>query len=58
VTSPSPRPGYEDFWDAGRGRYVDHILDGERRPAASQVAQDCAIISGLAPEDRWLGLVD
>ncbi len=50
--------GYQDFWDAGRGLYVDHILDGQPQAAASQVAQACAIVSGLAPRDRWPGLVD
>jgi Bacterial alpha-L-rhamnosidase 6 hairpin glycosidase domain/Alpha-L-rhamnosidase N-terminal domain len=50
--------GYEDFWDADRGQYVDHILDGQRQPAASQVAQASAIISGLAPRERWSPLVD
>jgi hypothetical protein len=50
--------GFEDFWDSARGLYVDHILDGERRPAASQVAQASAIISGLAPRQRWDSLVD
>ncbi len=50
--------GFEDFWDASRGLYVDHILDGERRPAASQAAQATAIISGLAPRDRWASIVE
>jgi alpha-L-rhamnosidase len=50
--------GYEDFWDADRGLYVDHILDGQRQPAASQAAQASSIISGLAPEERWGPLVD
>ncbi len=50
--------GYEDFWDAVRGLYVDHIVDGERRPAASQIAQACAIISGLAPRERWAQIVE
>jgi alpha-L-rhamnosidase len=50
--------GYEDFWDPDRGLYIDHILDGQRRPAASQVAQASAIISGLAPIERWNHLVD
>jgi len=49
--------GYEDFWDAGRGLYVDHILDGERRPAASQAANASAIVSGLAPRERWSPIV-
>jgi alpha-L-rhamnosidase len=50
--------GYEDFWDAERGLYVDHMLDGQRQPAASQAAQASAIISGLAPSKRWGSLVD
>jgi len=52
------RPGYEDFWDAERGLYVDHIVDGKRRPAASQVAQASAIISGLAPQERWDQIIE
>jgi alpha-L-rhamnosidase len=50
--------GFEDFWDPDRGLYVDHILGAERQPAASQVAQASAIISGLAPQERWSRLVD
>jgi alpha-L-rhamnosidase len=50
--------GYEDFWDAERGHYVDHIVDGERRPAASQAANASAIVSGLAPGERWAGIVE
>jgi hypothetical protein len=50
--------GFEDFWDPDRGLYLDHILDGQRQPAASQVAQASAIISGLAPKERWRPLVD
>ena len=50
--------GFEDFWDPDRGLYVDHILDGRRQPAASQVAQASAIISGLAQRERWSPLVD
>ncbi|WP_181803058.1 family 78 glycoside hydrolase catalytic domain [Streptomyces shenzhenensis] len=44
---------FEDFWDPLRGLYVDHIVDGERRPAASQAANAAAIVSGLAPPGRW-----
>ncbi|MEV7393022.1 family 78 glycoside hydrolase catalytic domain [Streptomyces sp. NPDC091215] len=44
---------FEDFWDPRRGLYVDHIVDQERRPAASQAANAVAIVSGLAPTDRW-----
>ena len=50
--------GFEDFWDPDRGLYVDHILHGERKRAASQVAQASAIVSGLAPRNRWGSLVD
>ncbi|HET9872736.1 MAG TPA: hypothetical protein VFP89_09100 [Propionibacteriaceae bacterium] len=50
--------GYEDFWDGARGSYVDHIVDGERMPAMSQAAGAVAIVSGLAPRDRWAGIVD
>ena len=52
------RQGYEDFWDPARGSYVDHIVDGERQPAMSQAAGAVAIVSGLAPRDRWAGIVD
>jgi alpha-L-rhamnosidase len=50
--------GFEDFWDSNRGVYLDHIVDNQRQPAASQIAQAGAIISGLAPRERWSGLVD
>ena len=52
------RDGYEDFWDPARGSYVDHILAGERQPAMSQAAGAIAIVSGLAPQDRWAGIID
>jgi alpha-L-rhamnosidase len=42
--------GFEDLWDQARGLYVDHIVDGARRPAASQLANAAAIVSGLAPQ--------
>lgn len=45
--------GFEDFWDSRRGLYVDHILEGELKLAASQVAGAAAIVSGLAPRERW-----
>jgi alpha-L-rhamnosidase len=50
--------GLEGFWDPDRGLYVDRILDGQRQPAASQAAQASAIVSGLAPRERWSSLVD
>lgn len=49
--------GYEDFWDEARGSYLDHILDGERRPAMSQAAGAAAIVSGLAPRERWARII-
>ena len=49
--------GFEDFWDAKRGLYVDHIVDGERGPAASQAANATAIVSALAPRERWSPIV-
>ena len=54
----SAAQGFEDFWDPDRGLYVDHMLDGQRQPAASQVAQASAIISDLAPSERWSSLID
>jgi alpha-L-rhamnosidase len=50
--------GLEDFFDERRGLYVDHIVDGERRPAASQAANAVAVVSGLAPAERWEGIVE
>ncbi|MCU1550641.1 MAG: hypothetical protein JWR36_1201 [Glaciihabitans sp.] len=50
--------GFEDFWDEARGTYVDHFVDGERMPAASQAAGATAIVSGLAPRERWSRVID
>ena len=50
--------GFEDFWDEARGTYVDHFIDGERKPAASQAAGATAIVSGLAPRERWSRIID
>ena len=52
------RAGFEVFWDEARSSYVDHIVDGERRPEMSQLAGASAIISGLAPEARWGRIID
>ena len=51
------RVGFEDFWDEGRGSYVDHIVDGEQQAPMSQAAGAIAIVSGLAPEDRWARII-
>lgn len=50
--------GFEEFWDAERGSYVDHIIGGDRMQAMSQAAGAVAIVSGLAPEERWAGIAD
>lgn len=49
--------GFEQFWDADRGVYVDHILNGERMPAVSQAALASAIVAGLVPPERLAALV-
>ena len=50
--------GFEIFWDERRGSYVDHIVNGEQRPEMSQLAGALAIVSGLAPRERWARIVD
>lgn len=52
------RTGFEIFWDERRGSYVDHVVGGERQPAMSQLAGALAIVSGMAPEQRWSRIVD
>lgn len=54
------RAGFEMFWDEARGTYVDHVRvdDGARHPAASQIAGAAAIVSGLAPRERWARIVE
>lgn len=53
------RRGFEDFWDAERGLYVDS-LDVEARTAraTSQLASAGAIVSGLAPQSRWATIAE
>jgi len=50
--------GFDVFWDEARGAYVDHIVDGVRRPEISQLAGTLAIDSRLAPQERWGRIVD
>jgi hypothetical protein len=50
--------GFEIFWDETRGSYVDHVVDGVRRPEMSQLGGALAICAGLAPEARWGRIVD
>jgi hypothetical protein len=46
------------FWDEARGTYVDHIVDGLQKKAISQVAGALAVVSGLAPRERWGRIVE
>jgi hypothetical protein len=52
------RKGFEIFWDEARGSYIDHLVGGERQPEMSQLAGAVAIVSGLAPEDRWGQIIE
>jgi len=52
------RAGYEMFWDEARGTYVDHIVDGVQQKAISQVAGALAVVSGLAPRERWARIME
>jgi hypothetical protein len=52
------RVGFEDFWDPARGRYIDHFVDGVALSASSQAAGATAIVSGLAPQERWNRIID
>ncbi len=47
------KAGYEMFWDEARGTYIDHIKNGVPQKPISQVAGALAIVSGLAPRERW-----
>jgi alpha-L-rhamnosidase len=50
--------GYEIFWDESRGTYVDHIKEGVQQKAISQVAGALAVVSGLAPRERWTRIME
>jgi len=50
--------GFDAFWDEERGSYVDHIVDGVRQPEMSQLGGAFAIVSGLAPQDRWTRIIE
>ena len=52
------RAGFEMFWDEARGSYIDHIVDGAQCPEMSQLAGALAIVSGLAPQERWQRIVN
>jgi len=50
--------GFERLWDPDRRLYVDTIIEGTRKPMASQHGQAAAIVGRLAPRDRWPRLVE
>ena len=52
------KAGFEAFWDEGRGSYVDHIVDGIPQKEMSQLGGALAVISGLAPKERWSRIID
>ncbi|MBE0698642.1 MAG: alpha-L-rhamnosidase, partial [Anaerolineaceae bacterium] len=52
------KAGYEIFWDEARGTYVDHIKDGVQQKPISQVAGALAVVSGLAPKERWARIME
>ncbi len=52
------KAGFGAFWDAKRGSYVDHLVDGKQRPEMSQLGGAAAITGGLAPRRRWGRIID
>ncbi len=52
------RNGFEIFWNEERGSYIDHVVAGVQRPEMSQLAGALAIVSGLAPRERWARIVE
>jgi alpha-L-rhamnosidase len=49
---------FELFWDERRQCYVDHVVEGLRRPETSQHAQATPIVAGLVPQGRLARLVE
>jgi hypothetical protein len=52
------KAGFEMFWDDGRGSYIDHIVNGEKRTEMSQLGGALGIVSGLAPRERWQRIIN
>lgn len=52
------KAGFEALWDEARGSYVDHIVDGVPQKEMSQLGGAFAIVSGLAPKERWSRIID
>jgi alpha-L-rhamnosidase len=46
------RAGFDVFWDERRGVYIDHVVDGQRKPEAAQHGGAAALAAGLVPPDR------
>ena len=44
--------GFDLFWNAGRGAYADHAVDGAVRPAISEHTTAAAVCAGIVPRDR------
>lgn len=49
---------FDAFWDERRGVYVDHVVDGEQRPAAAVHGGAAALAAGIVPADRVDRVVD
>lgn len=49
---------FDVFWEAERMVYVDHIVDGVRRPETSQHVGASALCAGLVGRDRIPAVVD
>jgi hypothetical protein len=52
------KAGFDIFWDEGRGVYVDYVKDGVQQRPVNQLAGALAIVSGLAPQERWPRIID
>jgi hypothetical protein len=52
------KAGFEMFWDEGRGVYVDYVKDGVQQRPVNQLAGALAIVSRLAPQERWQRIIE
>ncbi|MEZ4635375.1 MAG: alpha-L-rhamnosidase N-terminal domain-containing protein [Caldilineaceae bacterium] len=52
------KDGFEVFWDEERGTYVDYVKDGVQQRPVNQLAGALAIVSGLAPTERWPRIIE
>ncbi len=52
------KTGFEKFWDEARGTYVNNAKGGVRQKTVNQLAGAAAIVSGLAPQDRWQRIIE